>query len=162
MPGYGKNVIPGIMPQVVEFGFDTTRAIVSLLVSGTTARLNNIKWIFSHAGGTVPFLAGRLAHTLERPPHKEKMPNGVRHELQKLFYDIAGASNTGVLASLRDLVPASQILYGSDAPFVKPESGLKDMAKTAFSAEELRVIERDNALRIMPGLKKRKIGRAHV
>lgn len=155
VPGYGKNVIPGIMPQVVEFGFDTTRAIVSLLVSGTTARLNNIKWIFSHAGGTVPFLAGRLAHTLERPPHKEKMPNGVRHELQKLFYDIAGASNTGVLASLRDLVPASQILYGSDAPFVKPESGLKDMAKTAFSAEELRVIERDNALRIMPGLKKR-------
>jgi predicted TIM-barrel fold metal-dependent hydrolase len=155
VPAYGKSVIPGINPPVMEFGFDTTRAIVSLISSGTTARLDNIKWIFSHAGGTAPFLAGRLAHTLERPPHKANMPHGVKHELRKLFYDTAGASNTGALASLRDLVPASQILYGSDAPFVTPESGLEDMAKTAFTKDELRLIERDNALRIMPGLKAR-------
>lgn len=97
-------------------------------------------------------LAGRLEHTLERPPHGEKIPNGVRAELQKLYFDIAGASNTGALKSLRDLVPPTRILYGSDAPFVPAENGLKDMAKTPFSEEELRLIERDNALRLMPRL----------
>ena len=154
VPAYGRPV-PGVMPQVIEFAFETTRAILSLLVTGTFSRLRNIKWIFSHAGGTVPMLAGRLEHTLERPPHGERIPNGVRAELTRIFYDIAGASNTGALAALRDLVPASQILYGSDAPFVQAESGLKDLAKTPFTIDELKLIERDNALKLVPGLAKR-------
>ena len=92
VPAYGRP-IPGVMPQVVEFAFETTRAIVSLLVTGTFARRRNIKWIFSHAGGTVPMLAGRLEHTLERPPHGEHIPDGVRAELQKLYFDRAGPAN---------------------------------------------------------------------
>ncbi len=151
VPAYGRP-IPGVLPQVVEFAFETTRAILSLLVSGTLTRLKNIRWIFSHSGGTTPMLAGRLEHSLERPPHGEKLPDGVRAELRKLHFDIAGASNTGALAALRDLVPATQILYGSDAPFVQAEKGLKDMAKTPFTADELRLIERDNALRLLPRL----------
>lgn len=155
VPGYGKNTIPGVMPQVVEFAFETTRAIVSLLVNGSLAKYPRINWIFSHSGGTIPFLAGRLEHILERPPHAEKLPHGVRAELRKLHFDIAGASSPGALKSLRDLLPASNILYGSDAPFVKPESGLKDMAQTPFSREELQLIERDNALRLLPRVKER-------
>ncbi len=148
-PAYGGNVLPGVLPQVVEFAFETTRAIVSLLTTGSLRRWPNIRWIFSHAGGTVPMLAGRLRHTLGRPPFTERMPDGVDAELRKLHYDIAGASSTGSLAALRDLAPVTQILYGSDTPFVPAAKGLAEMAETPFTEPELRLIERDNALRLL-------------
>ncbi len=149
VPAYGAP-IPGVMPQVVEFAFETTRAILSLLVSGTLTRLANIKWIFSHSGGATPMLAGRLEHALERPPHAAQIPNGVRAALRKLHFDIAGASNSGALVTLRELMPPTQILYGSDAPFVSAATGLRELAKTPFSPAELQMIERDNALRLLP------------
>ncbi len=154
VPGYGSDTVPGLMPQVVEFAFETTRAIVSLLANGVLTRLADIRWIFSHAGGAIPMLAGRLSHTLGRPPFTERLPNGPRAELAKLHYDVAGASSTGAMAALRDLAPATQILYGSDSPFVRAEAGLADLSRTPFSADELRLIERDNALRLMPRLAK--------
>lgn len=153
VPGYGGGVIPGVMPQTIEFAFETTRLIVSLLVNGAFARLNDIRWVFSHAGGTIPMLAGRLEHSLERPQYKENIPNGVRHELQKPYYDIAGASAPSAVMPLRQLVPPSHILYGSDAPFVKAEHGLHDLAACNLPTDELKLIERENALRLIPRLR---------
>ena len=61
----------------LEYPFDTTRAIASLLFSGTFSRARNIKFIFSHAGGTIPFIADRLAR-LERRPGLCAPPAGRR------------------------------------------------------------------------------------
>lgn len=51
------NVIAGVPPPTIEFLFDTTRAIVSLLFGGTFARCPDIKWIFSHGGGALAWQA---------------------------------------------------------------------------------------------------------
>ena len=150
VPGYGGGVLPGVMPQTIEFAFETTRLIVNLLVTGTANRLSKIRWIFSHAGGTVPMLAGRLEHSLQRPQYTEALPQGVRAELVKMHYDIAGASSPSAVLPLRKLVPPSQILYGSDAPFVNAGHGLHDLAECALPAPELAMIERGNAERLMP------------
>jgi hypothetical protein len=40
----------------MEYGTDTTRAIMSLM-----AKYPDIRFIWSHAGGTAPFLAGRIS-----------------------------------------------------------------------------------------------------
>jgi predicted TIM-barrel fold metal-dependent hydrolase len=48
-------------PFVVEYVFDTTRAIVNLIYTGTLQRCPDIRLIVAHGGGAVPFLAQRMA-----------------------------------------------------------------------------------------------------
>ena len=81
---FAFNVIPNIPPPTIEFPFDTTRAITSLLFGGTFHRCPNIKWIFSHGGGALPMLASRLAGLAKnRPELNARVPNGVMHELSQ-------------------------------------------------------------------------------
>ena len=150
-PAYGRP-IPELLPQVIEFAFETTRAVTSLLVAGRLLQFPKIKWIFSHSGGCIPMLAGRLDHLLHRPQFAEKIPGGPRAFLQQLFFDVAGAGSPGAIAALKHLLPPEQILYGSDAPFVSAQKGLSELAQSTFSATERALMERENALRLIPRL----------
>lgn len=51
----------GLPDTLIDFTADTTRAIAQLHYSNTFARTPAVKYIFAHAGGTVPYLAGRFA-----------------------------------------------------------------------------------------------------
>ena len=150
-PAYGRP-IPELLPQVIEFAFETTRAITSLLVNGRFLEFPNINWVFSHSGGCIPMLAGRLDHLLQRPQYEEKIPGGPRLYLQRLFFDVAGAGSPGAIAALRSLLPPEQILYGSDAPFVSAQKGLQELAESTFSPDEWALIGRANAMRLIPRL----------
>ena len=77
------------------------------------------------------------------------------HELKKFYYDLAGAANPGAVASLLKLVTAAQVLFGTDFP---PGGASLDIAKAVaglgvFSESDLRAIDRDNAVRLLPRLK---------
>lgn len=145
------NLIPGIPSNVVEFVFDTTRAIVSFLVNGTFARCPDIRFIFCHSGGTMPVLAARIHGFFQaRSALASRVPNGVLHELRKLNYDIANATNPSSLAALMNLVPTSQMLWGSDFPYraVAPTAAAWDNYQV--SPEVKRAVNRDNALKLFP------------
>lgn len=145
------DLIPGIPSNVVEFLFDTTRAIVSLLVNGTLARCPGIRFIFCHSGGTMPVLAARIHGFFQsRSALASRAPNGVFHELKKLNYDIANATNTSSLAALMNLVPASQMLFGSDYPYRAVAPTAEGWDKYPVSEEIRRAVNRDNALRLFP------------
>ena len=60
-PNCCRTLMPGIATLMAEVPQDTTRTIISLLFSGTLTRLKDIRFIFCHAGGTVPIVAARLA-----------------------------------------------------------------------------------------------------
>jgi 6-methylsalicylate decarboxylase len=145
-----------IPPATLEFPFDTTRCITSLLYSGTLARCPDIKFIFSHAGGALPFLAERISRLAVRPEFKVKVPNGVIPEFQRLYYDTALSANQYAFKSLLQLVSIKNVLFGTDYPFA-PEpttaATVKGLAELGLSESDLRDIERDNALRLLPGLK---------
>ena len=51
----------GLPDSLIDFTADTTRAVAQLHYGNTFARTPNVKYIFSHAGGTIPYLATRFA-----------------------------------------------------------------------------------------------------
>ena len=150
---FAFNVIPNIPPPTIEFPFDTTRAIVSLLFGGTFTRCPNIKWIFSHGGGALGMIAHRLVGLAKnRPELGARVPNGVMHELSKLYVDVVGVATPGAMRAVLDIVPLSHLLFGSDYPFWSPETTVKELASLKMSDADLKAIERDNALKLLPGL----------
>ena len=162
------DVQPGIGGAMIEYGTDTTRAIASLLASGTAARYPDLTFIFSHGGGTMPYLAARflarvapylreggtLAPGAPKDPPREGMPRGMLHELQKFYYDTASVENPLALNALRRLAQTSQILFGTDFPFGASLERVENLhAAGVFSARELRAVEWDNAVRLLPRLR---------
>jgi predicted TIM-barrel fold metal-dependent hydrolase len=149
-----RNLLPDIPATVVEFGTDTTRTITDIVFSGTAARCNDLKFVFSHAGGTLPYLAERLVRLpVQNPALASRVPNGVLHELQRFYYDTAWAAHPMALASLTKLVPTSHVLFGSDYPYRTGADNVKGLKDYGFSAADLRAIERDNALALLPRLR---------
>jgi predicted TIM-barrel fold metal-dependent hydrolase len=143
----------GTFPAVIEVPHDTTRSVTSLLLSGGFARWRDIRWLFSHAGGTIPMMAGRIdAFYGKRPNLEEFAPEGILGELRRLNYDTANATSAPTMAALTKLVPATQITYGTDYPYF----GLgqfKDLKEADFSPAELEAIGSGNATRLIPRLR---------
>ena len=148
-----RDLMADVPTPLIEYPHDTTRAITNLLYSGSLARLRNIRFIFSHAGGTMPMLAGRISQLGTLFGSDKKVPNGVAYELKRLYYEIANSANRSAFASLNNLVPTSQIMFGTDYPFVPIEATADGMETLGLSARELQSIGRDNALSLLPRLK---------
>jgi predicted TIM-barrel fold metal-dependent hydrolase len=143
----------GAFPAVIEVPHDTTRTVTSLLLSGAFKNYPDIKWLFSHAGGTIPMLAGRIAAFYDRiPKYKELFPNGAMAELGKLHYDTANATSVPAMTALLKLVPVSQVTYGTDWPYFALDQN-KDLAKLGLSDADVKAIESGNATRLIPRLK---------
>ena len=158
-----RNIVKNVADTIVEYGADTTRTIASLIFSGSTTRYPEITWIFSHAGGMMPFVIERFLSGTQTeivpgiatkgqgnvpPPF---VPKGALYELRKMYYDTAQATNPVAMGALRQVVPVSQIVYGTDYWYrssIETSRGL--MTNRVFSDEELRAINRGNAERILP------------
>ena len=160
------NLVPDVGDTVIEYGADTTRTIASLIFSGSSTKYPDIRWIFSHGGGMMPyvierFLTGTTAELIpgivtkgqgNNPP--AKVPNGVLHELQKMYYDTAQASNPVAMRALRTVVPVTQILFGTDYWYrTAGETGKGLTTNQVFNAAELKMIDRGNVERIIPRYK---------
>ena len=136
---FAFNRVKDIPPPTIEFPFDTTRTITSLLFSGTFSRCPNIRWIFSHGGGALGMVANRLAGLAKnRPELAARVPNGVKAELGKLYLDVVGVTTPGALAAVLDIVPMSQLLFGTDFPFWKPEETIHGLAGLKLSRRRSR------------------------
>ena len=153
-PNCCGNLIPGVPAPMIEYPHDTARAVTSLMFNGSFARFKDIRFIFSHAGASVPVLAGRMINAASRSPKLQSAvgPNGIEAELKKLYYDTANAAYAPTMAALMKLVPISQVLFGSDYPYLTVRQNLDSMAQIALSESDLRAIDRENAIVLLPRL----------
>jgi 6-methylsalicylate decarboxylase len=151
-PNCCRALVPGISPIMTEAPQDTTRAIESLLFSGALTRLEDIRFIFSHAGGTMPMLSSRMTNYAPKN-FNEALPRGIDYELRRLYYDIAVSGDRSAVAALTALVPMSQILFGSDFPYRPLGETAGTLSQIGLSENDLEAITRDNPLRLLPRLK---------
>jgi predicted TIM-barrel fold metal-dependent hydrolase len=147
------NLVQGLAESVVEYGADTTRSIANLIFSGASQRYQDISFIFSHGGGVLTAVAERLEiQMVNAPAYKGRFTREtVDHELRRFYYDTAQIADAVTIDALARLVPTSQIVFGTDYPYRTAAEHVAGLAR-AFHGPTLRAIERDNALRILPGL----------
>lgn len=148
------SVLPGLTPQQVEYPFDSARAITSLLIGGVIHRSPDIKWVFSHGGGAIASIAGRIENNIGHDKRFEAFfPNGLFAELARLYYDTASANSAPSLAALKEIAPTSHLLFGSDAPFGPPVKSSKAIEAYPFNPVDRLAIDRGNALELLPRLR---------
>ena len=118
-------------------------------------RYANIKFVWSHAGGTLIGLMNRFlgnqvsaANLAQTPPANSRL-----YHLRRFYYDTAQSTNPLQMQALKGLVGASQIVFGADFPYTTIVNHVEGLQTCGFTAEELRGIDRNNALRILPKYK---------
>ncbi|MCW2995514.1 MAG: amidohydrolase 2, partial [Conexibacter sp.] len=124
-----------------EYPFDTTRAVVNLIYSGTLERYPQITFQLSHLGGAAPYLGHRIASLATRVPAAgAAAPLGALAYLERLQYDTGLADNAIQLAAMRLVAPARQILFGTDWPYAPlPAAGDPQPALAAFGDDRAAV-----------------------
>jgi predicted TIM-barrel fold metal-dependent hydrolase len=148
------NLVRGIAPALIEFGTDTTRSIFSVIFSGVVQKYPDINWIWSHGGGALTAFYERFTvQALAIPPYKGKFTREqIDQMIDGFYYDTAAIPNDVTLAAVKKMVPTSQIVFGSDFPYRRATDYL-DALKKNFSADELKAVDRDNALKLVPRFK---------
>ena len=150
-PNCCVNVLPHVPASTMEFYFDTARTIESLLLNGTFSRFPNVQFIFSHGGGAMPIMANRMARLFPKDL-ASYAPNGVLYELKRQYYDTASASNPTSIGAIMSIVPSSQIVFGSDFPFLSAGEVVSDLMHSGLPATTVDAINRDNAVRLFARL----------
>ena len=151
-PSCCRNPLEGVGPTTLEYPTDTTRAIINLLVGGAATRYPDVQFMFSHAGGTLVAIAQRIlgdqatAEGLAQPVEVDSR----LHHVRRFYYDTAGSANPIQLQALKLLVPASQMVLGTDFPFATLAGTVAGVQTSGLTDEEQRGIYRDNILRILP------------
>jgi 6-methylsalicylate decarboxylase len=146
----------GYPRPMIEFTFDSTRAVVNLIFSGTTTRCPKVRFIVPHAGGTLPFLARRIG-MFARAGLAGGNPVPAEEHLRKLYYDLAGSPGSNAIGPLLEMTERSHVLYGSDyvhtpEPIVTAHLA-ELLSSKLLSADDFRAIGRGNALALFPQLR---------
>ncbi len=147
----------GLPDSLIDFPHDTTRAVAQMHYSNRFARTPNVKYIFSHAGGTIPYLATRFAIVDEMkviPGHEER--GSAADTLRRLHWDTALSWKNPVLQMLRSVVGMDQVLFGSDYPYLRRDLAIQCGAEMRDTIElndkERAAVLGGNAVRLFPRL----------
>lgn len=146
-----SNVEPEIGPSAIDYQTDTTRAIARFVFTGSSVRYSNLRIIWSHAGGTMPFLNWRFVQMAQEPRFAKLLPSGFLYEARKFYYDTAQTANPAAMAALHKIIPVPHILFGTDYPYLAVEQTVAGLDNCGiYNAGELAAIDRTNALALLP------------
>lgn len=143
--------------SVIEYPCDITRAGLNLILSGTMERFHKIRWILAHAGGFLPYVAWRVSLANTMIEYGDTATQGVLTYLRRFYLDTATSISRSSMATLRELVDPSRLLFGTDAPFasgLQAQQQIQELVASKFwSAGEASRVERSNALSLFPNYK---------
>jgi predicted TIM-barrel fold metal-dependent hydrolase len=151
-------LLPDVSPGTIEWQTDTARAIFNIINdndgrTSVATRYPNIRFIWSHGGGTLIGLMNRFLGYSNLSPEdlaRTPEPNSKLYHLRRFYYDTAQSTNFLQLGALKGLVGATQIVFGADYPYSTIVNHVEQLQNAGFSDAELAGIDRENALRILP------------
>ena len=138
--------------MLIDYPFETTKVAVNLILNGVTTRWPNIRFILPHSGGTLPFLAHRIAIFDEATAFRDNYPEGALACIRRFWFDTALSGDGTPLAALHDVADPSRILYGSDYPYVSENAVASETAGLDAWTEPARAqaVRRGNAETLLP------------
>src|ERR1700722_13018781 len=150
----------GLPDSLIDFTADTTRAIAQMHYHNVFARTRKVKYIFSHAGGTIPYLATRFSIIDEMNVIPGAQERGTAADtLRRLYWDTALSWRPPVLRMLRSVVGMGQVLFGSDYPYLRRDLAVACRLEVETSSEldtkESRAVLAANAVKLFPRLSTR-------
>ena len=107
--------------MIIDYPFETTRVAVNLIMNGVMERLPDIPFILSHSGGALPFLAHRISIFDKKTSLQENYPEGALAYMKRFYFDTALSGDAVPLAALSGLIEPSQILFGTDYPYISED-----------------------------------------
>ena len=102
----------------VGFLGDTNLALARLAYSGVFERYPRIRWVFSHLGGTIPFMLPRLDNYYRQFPEcRERAPRMPSEYIKSLTFDTASSHRPAIKCAV-DTLGLDRLVFGSDYPHV--------------------------------------------
>jgi predicted TIM-barrel fold metal-dependent hydrolase len=129
-----ERVKDPLLTPVIEFVFDTTICIGKLMKSGVFRKFPDLKFVFAHFGGVMPFIKERFDSVylmLRGRNIVEDLCSLPSEYLKQIYVDTSGVTSPSALTCTLDMVGADRILWGSDYP------GNPDIAASVRIIEEL-------------------------
>ena len=147
----------GLPDTLLDYPVDTSRAIAKLHYSNTFARTPDVKYVFVHAGGTIPYLASRFAIVDEMDVIPGAQERGAFADiLPRLYWDTASAFSDPVLHLLRSVTGLGNVVFGTDYPYPRDAisiGGLRQLQNTSeLDPGERRAVVGGSAARLIPRL----------
>ena len=140
--------------MIIDFPFETTRVATNLILNGVMERHPDIRFILSHAGGALPFLAHRIAIFDKKTSLQKNYPKGALAHMKRFYVDTALSGDKVPLDALSGIIDPSHILFGSDYPYVSEDVVATETAGLdsydGFDAAAFAAINRGNAVNLFP------------
>ncbi|MBU0468983.1 MAG: amidohydrolase, partial [Candidatus Omnitrophica bacterium] len=114
-----ERVKDPLLSPVLEYVFDVSMSLGKLMMSGALLKYSDVKLIFAHYGGVLPFVAERFDNTylmLRRRDFVKDLTKLPSQYFSNLYFDSSGCKSAGALACMLEVVEADHILFGSDYP----------------------------------------------
>lgn len=126
--------------------YETSSAMVRLVLSGVLEKYRNLKFITHHGGAMIPFLSRRMASFIEFSATrlKNKILENIRgqpmNHFKRFYADTAIYGNTSGLMCSYDFFGPRHLLFGTDMPY-DSQFGMTLMEKTIKSIEQMAIHE---------------------
>jgi predicted TIM-barrel fold metal-dependent hydrolase len=148
---------PGVPPPIIDFPHETTRCAVNLIISNVVRDFPRVKIILSHGGGTLPFVARRVADLMADSGLLGKLGKTMERfldEAKSFYFDLALTGYEESMALVLSFAKEGHVLYGSDFPFARDRAVAGQLSTVkGWRDEKVREsVERGAAERLFPRL----------
>lgn len=126
---------------MIGFEMDLCIAVVRLIMGGVMERFPDLKFIVSHLGGAIPYLAERIQNCYEAYPEcRGNISGPAKDYLRRFYYDTVSFFEPALMCAY-SFVGAERLVLGSDYPHV-----IGDIREAITSIEHLDIPQTDKEM----------------